>query len=87
VLRLGVETLPLAQLSRRLVAVQSNRRKDTIRRREEIISTPRQNPKTHIETTLAIKLKLMKLNINISIGSEGWIRNSRNLNFHDIFFH
>jgi hypothetical protein len=51
VLRLGVATLPLAQLSRRLVAVQSNRRKDTIRRREEIISTPRQNPKTHMKIT------------------------------------
>jgi hypothetical protein len=40
VLRLGVATLPLAQLSRRFVAVQSNSRKDTIRRREEIISMP-----------------------------------------------
>jgi hypothetical protein len=51
VLRLGVATLPLAQLSRRLVAVQSNPRNDSIRRREEIIGAPRQNLKTHMKIT------------------------------------
>jgi hypothetical protein len=45
---LGRATLPLAQLSRRLVAAQSNPRNDSIRRREEFI---RQNLKTHMKIT------------------------------------
>jgi hypothetical protein len=58
---LGRATLSLAQLSRRLVAIQSNPRNDSIRRREEIIGAPRQNLKMHMKMTLAIKLKLMNL--------------------------
>lgn len=48
---LGRTTLPLAQLSRTLVAVQSNPRSDSIRRREEVIGAPRQSLKTNIEIT------------------------------------
>jgi hypothetical protein len=46
---LGRATLPLAQLSRTLVAVQSNPRSDSIRRREEIIAAPCQDRKIRTE--------------------------------------
>ena len=48
---LGRTTLPLAQLSRTLIAVPSKPRSDSVRRRDEIIGAPRQEPKTHIEIT------------------------------------
>jgi hypothetical protein len=57
---LGRTTLLLAQLSRTLIAVQSNPRSDFIRRREEIIGAPLQHLKTHIEITLSVALNVLK---------------------------
>ncbi|MGO9593711.1 MAG: hypothetical protein ACLQFF_09905 [Steroidobacteraceae bacterium] len=48
---LGRTTLPVAQLSRTLIAVPGNPPSDSIRRREEIIGAPSQNLKTNIEIT------------------------------------
>jgi hypothetical protein len=45
---LGHTTLPLAQLSRTLVAVQSNPRNDFNRRRDEVIAAPGQDQEIYV---------------------------------------
>jgi hypothetical protein len=56
-------TLPLAQLSRTFVAVQSDPRNDFNRCRDEVIAAPAKDQEIYVEIARAITLKLLNSNM------------------------